>query len=62
MPKKNEEAVYETKCVSYTKEQILSSKTFKNRVDLLNTILSNNEMYTVEEVQIEIDKFMKRKV
>jgi len=46
----------------YTKEQILKSKKYKNRADLLNTILQNNKEYTTEQVDGEIEKFMKRKV
>lgn len=48
--------------VKFTKEQILKSKKFKNRVDLIRVILQDNESYTLEEVQKEIDKFMKRRV
>lgn len=47
---------------SYTKEQILKSKKYKNRTDLLNTILQDNKEYTIAQVDSEIEKFMKRKV
>lgn len=60
MPKKENETKKED--VKYTKEQILKSKKFKNRVDLIRVILQDNESYTLEEVQKEIDKFMKRRV
>ena len=43
-------------------KNILKSKKFKNRVDLIRVILQDNESYTLEEVQKEIDKFMKRRV
>ncbi len=46
----------------YTKEQIMKSKKYKNRVDLLGAILSDSKQYTLQEVESEIDKFMKRKV
>lgn len=46
----------------YTKEQILKSKKYKNRADLLNTILQDNKEYTITQVDGEIEKFMKRKV
>ncbi len=60
MPKKENETKKED--VKFTKEQILKSKKFKNRVDLIRVILQDNESYTLEEVQKEIDKFMKRRV
>lgn len=46
----------------YTKEQILSAKKYKNRVDLLRVILKDSKEYTLEQVDNEIQKFMKRKV
>ena len=60
MTKKENETKKED--VKFTKEQILKSKKFKNRVDLIRVILQDNESYTLEEVQKEIDKFMKRRV
>lgn len=60
MPKKENEIKKED--VKFTKEQILKSKKFKNRVDLIRVILQDNKSYTLEEVQKEIDKFMKRRV
>ncbi len=60
MPKKENETKKED--VKFTKEQILKSKKFKNRVDLIRVILQDNKSYTLEEVQKEIDKFMKRRV
>ena len=46
----------------YTKEQILQSEKYKNRVDLLGAILSDTKQYTLNQVENEIEKFMKRKV
>lgn len=60
MTKKENETKKED--VKFTKEQILKSKKFKNRVDLIRVILQDNKSYTLEEVQKEIDKFMKRRV
>lgn len=60
MPKKENETKKED--VKFTKEQILKSKKFKNRVDLIRVILQDDKSYTLEEVQKEIDKFMKRRV
>lgn len=60
MPKKENETKKED--VKFTKEQILQSKKFKNRIDVIKVILQDNKSYTLEEVQKEIDKFMKRRV
>lgn len=60
MTKKNTEIKKET--IKFTKEQIVNSKKFKNRVDLIRVILDDNKTYTIEEVQKEIEKFMKRRV
>lgn len=60
MPKKENEIKKED--VKFTKDQIIKSKKFKNRVDLIKVILQDNKSYTLEEVQKEIDKFMKRRV
>lgn len=60
MPKKENEIKKED--VKFTKDQIVKSKKFKNRVDLIRVILQDNKSYTLEEVQKEIDKFMKRRV
>ena len=57
--KKDKEESTETK---YLKEQIIKSNKYKNRVDILNVLLKNNEQYTLSEVDKIIKKFMERKV
>lgn len=52
----------ETAISKYSKEQIIESKKFKSRVDVLNVILDENKTYTIAEVESEINKFMKGKV
>lgn len=52
----------ETSVSKFSKEQIIQSKKFRNRVDILNVILDNNKTYSLEEVEKEINKFMKGKV
>lgn len=47
---------------AYTKEQILTSSKYTNRVDLLRAILIESKKYTIDQVDCEIEKFMKRKV
>jgi len=45
----------------YTKEQILSSKKYSHRKDVLNVVLKDNQQYTLKEVDELIDNFMKIK-
>ncbi|HBG0458411.1 TPA: hypothetical protein KPE24_000200 [Clostridioides difficile] len=43
----------------FTKEQIVNSKKYVNRKDLLNAILKENELYSFSEVDDRINNFMK---
>ncbi|MDB3660489.1 hypothetical protein C4260_15560 [Clostridioides difficile] len=43
----------------FTKEQIVNSKKYVNRKDLLNVILKENDLYSFSEVEDRINKFMK---
>ncbi|EGT2197671.1 TPA: hypothetical protein KSK03_003880 [Clostridioides difficile] len=43
----------------FTKEQIVNSKKYVNRKDLLNAILKENELYSFSEVEDRINSFMK---
>ncbi len=43
----------------FTKEQIVNSKKYVNRKDLLNAILEENELYSFSQVDDRINKFMK---
>ncbi|ENY8714609.1 hypothetical protein QVB37_18080 [Clostridioides difficile] len=43
----------------FTKEQIVNSKKYVNRKDLLNAILKENELYSFSEVEDRINNFMK---
>ncbi|HCR2111363.1 TPA: hypothetical protein ONC98_003025 [Clostridioides difficile] len=43
----------------FTKEQIVNSKKYVNRKDLLNAILEENELYSFLEVEEIINNFMK---
>ena len=46
----------------FSKQQLLSSKKFSDRKDLLNAVLSENEKYTVEAAEEKIKQFLKGKV
>ena len=56
--KENKEVAVST----YSKEQIIQSKKFKSRVDVLRVILDENKTYTIADVESELNKFMKGKV
>lgn len=47
---------------SFTKVQILASKKYSNRQDILNALLVDDKNYSLSEVDALIDKFMKGKV
>ena len=61
MAKKKTETI-ENVAVAYSKEQILNSKKYKNRRDVLGVILADDKMYTMETVDSLLEKFMKGKV
>lgn len=46
----------------YAKIDILKSKKFVGRKDVLTVILNNEKQYTIDEVEKLIDSFMKGKV
>lgn len=60
MAKKIEEAVITEP--SFSKEQIIKSKKYRERADLVGALLISSRTYTFEQVDAEIEKFMKRKV
>ncbi len=51
-----------TKVATYTKERLLVSKRYVNRRDLISALLEPGKAYTLNEVDMLIDKFMKGKV
>jgi len=62
--KKFEEPTIEVKVLeaaSFTKKQLLSSKKYKNKRDVLNVILDNDQEYTLEKVEDLIQNFNKMK-
>ena len=46
----------------FTKEQLLDSDRFRDRIDLVSTILSDGEEYPIEFVEEKIEKYMKGQV
>lgn len=57
-----EEANLKEKETAYTKEQILKSKKYKDKKDVLNVVLKEDSTYTLKEVDNAIKTFMKREV
>ncbi|ABX43316.1 hypothetical protein [Lachnoclostridium phytofermentans] len=46
----------------FTKEQLLSSKRYNDKKDIISAILHDERLYSREEVDALIEKFMKGKV
>lgn len=46
----------------FSKEQILSSKKYRDRKDLTNALLTDGGMYTFTDVDERIDRYLKGKV
>lgn len=49
----------DTEAIKYKKEQLLLSKKFENRKDVINIIVNDTEELTLDEVNKRIDTFMK---
>lgn len=50
------------KTITFSKEQLVSSKKYRHHRDLVNVLLADDRPYSFEEVDILINKFMKGKV
>lgn len=48
--------------VRYTKEQLLKAKRFRDSVDILNVVLDEYSVYTIEETEKLIINFLRGKV
>lgn len=46
----------------FSKEQLLASKRFRERRDILEALLENGELYTVKAVEEKMESYMKGKV
>lgn len=47
---------------AFTKENILTMERYSNRRDLLTALLDEQKKYTLEEVDVQIETFLKGKV
>ena len=52
----------DAEAASYTKDQLLRSKKYTARRDLLGALLEDGKTYTAAQVDREINQFLKRKV
>lgn len=48
--------------LKFTKSQIVNSKKYRIRKDLINALLDEDKLYSFDEVDKLINKFMKSKV
>lgn len=48
-----------TNKVTYTREQIIGSKKYAGRADILSALLEPEKTYTLEEVDKKIERYMK---
>lgn len=48
--------------VLYSKEQIISSKKYSNRKDILNVLLKDDEEYSFSKIDEIIEEFMNKEV
>lgn len=51
-----------TETATYKKEQLVASKRYANRRDLIRALLEDGKAYTLNEVDGLIEKYMKGKV
>ncbi|HEX2927692.1 MAG TPA: hypothetical protein VHP38_15775 [Ruminiclostridium sp.] len=59
---KTEEKVNNTEIPTFSKEQIISCKRYSDRRDIVNVLLEADKLYSFDEVDNLINKFMKGKV
>lgn len=60
--RKNGASEETVKTTTFSKEQILSSVRYKGRKDVVNVLLRDDEMYSFDEVDSLIKKFLRGKV
>ena len=48
--------------ILYSKEQIIASKKYSNRKDILNVLLKDDEEYSFSKIDEIIENFMNREV
>lgn len=61
-PKETETAPEQPKEHRFTKEQLLNSVRYSGRKDALSVLLEEKKTYTHKEVELVLNKFLKKKV
>ena len=56
------ESKAKTNVPTLTKDQLMASKRYQNKVDLVDALLVDEKVYTLDEVDKIIDSFLKGKV
>lgn len=64
MDLKQEKSKPEVKCSPplFSKEQLITSKSFASRKDALNVLLDDDKLYSIENTNQILNKFLKGKV
>ena len=52
----------ETAEVKFTKSQLIKSKKFSGKADVLNALLSDDKFYTIGDAEGIVEKYLKGKV
>lgn len=60
--KKEQTEITQKEIPEFTKEQLLKSERFKDKRDLINAILTDNEKYSSAAVEEKINNFMEGQV
>lgn len=63
--KEKEERIPSTEKIeeaTYNKEQLLSSKKYKDRKDMLSALLEEDTCYTIKQVEAILEGYQKRRV
>lgn len=56
------EKLMETEPLRFDKAQLVVAKRYKHKPDVVNVVLKQDQLYTIDEVDELIEKFMKEKV
>ena len=56
------ESKAKTNVPTFTKAQLMASKRYQNKVDLVDALIADGKVYTLDEVDKIIDSFLKGKV
>lgn len=60
--KKEQTEITQKEIPEFTKEQLLKSERFKDKRDLINALLTDNEKYSLAAVEEKINNFMEGQV